>query len=600
MKNIQDMEKGDKVLTHNGQFKEVYFTQARPYSGNLYKINVYGDTAQTLEATEEHPFFVAERKLENERNKEFKPGWVEAKKLKAGDYVCCPINKKIISNKYHDFEIMAGNNKGQYTQTKYTVKANMEFFKLAGYFLSEGSTSRGFYTNVSFNVNETEFVEETKNLFKNVFGTEKFYEPVHKSNNGISVVVSNAKIARTFQHFGMKSDSKEIPEWMMLEAPEKQAEVIKGVYNGDGSYMKQKYSWGTKEMFRINTISKKLALQLREILLRLGIAASINKQARKSPRKTMYALVIGGQFLKKFGEIVGIQAGDNLSKNKRAAMFTIDEDYLYAPIKSIEKYHVEDLMVYNFGVSDNESYTANGLAVHNCTAPRFTTQSLHSAVVEVIAKPNSHVRYTTIQNWANNIYNLVTKRAFAYRDATVEWVDGNLGSKVTMKYPAIYLMEEGAKGEVLSIALAGKGQHQDAGAKVVHLAPRTTSTINSKSISKDGGRSSYRGLVKVIKGCTDVRSNVMCDALILDDKSRSDTYPSVEIDEPTATIAHEAKVGKIGDDQIFYLMSRGLSEAEALTLIVLGFIQPFTKTLPLEFSVELNRLIEMEMENSVG
>ncbi|MCR4368326.1 MAG: Fe-S cluster assembly protein SufB [archaeon] len=244
-----------------------------------------------------------------------------------------------------------------------------------------------------------------------------------------------------------------------------------------------------------------------------------------------------------------------------------------------------------------------GSSVHyieGCTAPRFSSQSLHSAVVEVIAKENSQVRYTTVQNWANNIYNLVTKRAFAYRNASVEWVDGNLGSKVTMKYPAIYLMEEGAKGEVLSIALAGKGQHQDAGAKMVHMASNTTSKITSKSVSKDGGRSSYRGLVKVYKGCKNVKSNVMCDALILDKESRSDTYPSVEIDEPTATIAHEARVGKIGDDQIFYLTSRGLTEAEALTMIILGFIQPFTKTLPLEYAVELNRLIEMEMENSVG
>ena len=238
--------------------------------------------------------------------------------------------------------------------------------------------------------------------------------------------------------------------------------------------------------------------------------------------------------------------------------------------------------------------------VEGCTAPKFSTQSLHSAVVEVVARPNSNVRYTTIQNWANNIYNLVTKRAFAYRNASVEWIDGNLGSKVTMKYPAIYLMEEGARGEVLSIALAGKGQHQDAGAKAVHLASNTTSKITSKSISKDGGRSSYRGLVKVMKGCKNVKSSVNCDALLLDKDSRSDTYPSIEIDEPSATIAHEARVGRIGDDEIFYLTSRGLSEAEALTMIVLGFLQPFTKTLPLEYSVELNRLIEMEMENSVG
>lgn len=238
--------------------------------------------------------------------------------------------------------------------------------------------------------------------------------------------------------------------------------------------------------------------------------------------------------------------------------------------------------------------------IEGCSAPKFTTQSLHSAVVEVVARPGAHVRYTTIQNWANNIYNLVTKRAFAYENATIEWVDGNIGSKVTQKYPAIFLMGEGAKGEVLSVALAGKGQYLDTGAKAVHLASNTTSVITSKSISKDGGRASYRGLLKVAKNAQNVKSTVRCDALLLDEHSRTDTYPYIEIDNPTATIAHEATVGKIGEDQLFYLMSRGLTEEQALTMVVLGFIQPFVKSLPMEYAVELNRLIEMEMENSVG
>ncbi len=600
VKPIEGIEKGEKVLTHKGQHKEVYFTQVRPYDGKLYRINVYGDTTSTIEATEEHPFFIAKRERINERNRSFKPEWVAAKSLHAGDYACYPINKKIISNPYHEFEISLGGNKGQYVKTKEAIKSDASFFRLAGYFLAEGSTDRGFYTHFSFNVNEQGYIADTKTLLKNALGVEKVYEPIHEKNNGHSVVVSSAKITRIFEHFGKGSLGKTIPEWMMLEAPEKQAELIKGLFNGDGSYMLEKYKWGTKEMFRINTVSKTLAMQAREILLRLGIASSINKQERGKPRQTMYAVVIGGEYLEKFGKMVGIEAGKNISGKKRATMFTMDEDYMYAPIKSVEPQEVAGLHVYNFGVREDESYTANGLAVHNCTAPKFSTQSLHSAVVEVIAKEGSHVRYTTVQNWANNIYNLVTKRAFACRNATVEWVDGNLGSKVTMKYPAIYLMGEGAKGEVLSVALAGAGQHQDAGAKVVHLASNTTSKVTSKSISKDGGRTSYRGLVKVLKGCKNVKSNVMCDALLLDKDSRTDTYPYVEIDEPTATIAHEAKVGKIGEDQIFYLTSKGLTEAEALAMIVLGFMQPFTKTLPLEYAVELNRLIEMEMENSVG
>jgi Fe-S cluster assembly protein SufB len=238
--------------------------------------------------------------------------------------------------------------------------------------------------------------------------------------------------------------------------------------------------------------------------------------------------------------------------------------------------------------------------IEGCTAPVYSTDSLHSAVVEIIAKPGAHVRYTTIQNWSNDVYNLVTKRAYAYADATVEWVDGNLGSKLTMKYPSIYLLGPRAKGEILSVAFAGKNQHQDAGGKVVHLAPFTTSRITSKSISKDGGRSTYRGLLHVGKGAKGVKSTVRCDALLMDEYSRTDTYPYNEINEDDATITHEATVGKIGEDQLFYLMSRGLSEQEALSMIVMGFMEPFTKELPMEYAIELNRLIQMEMAGSVG
>lgn len=238
--------------------------------------------------------------------------------------------------------------------------------------------------------------------------------------------------------------------------------------------------------------------------------------------------------------------------------------------------------------------------VEGCTAPMYTSESLHSAVVEVIVKRNGRCRYTTIQNWANNIYNLVTKRAYAYADAVMEWVDGNLGSQLTMKYPAVHMMEPGARGEILSIAFANKGQHQDAGAKLVHQAPNTTGQIISKSISKNGGRASYRGLARVDKGATGSRCNVVCDALILDDVSRSDTYPYIEVLEQDVAIGHEASVSRIGEEQLFYLTSRGLSEAEASTMIVNGFIEPLVKELPMEYAVELNRLIQLQMEGSVG
>ncbi|HEY4668167.1 MAG TPA: Fe-S cluster assembly protein SufB [Tepidiformaceae bacterium] len=238
--------------------------------------------------------------------------------------------------------------------------------------------------------------------------------------------------------------------------------------------------------------------------------------------------------------------------------------------------------------------------VEGCTAPIYSSDSLHSAVVEIIVKKGARVRYTTIQNWSNNVYNLVTKRAAAYQDAVMEWVDGNLGSKLTMKYPSVYLMEPGAHGEILSLAFAGAGQHQDAGGKIVHAASNTTSTIISKSLSKDGGRTSYRGLLKVYEGCENVKSNVRCDALLLDETSRSDTYPTMEIDAPDVHIQHEAYVSKLGEDQLFYLMSRGLSEEAAAKMIVNGFVEPIVKELPMEYAVELNRLIELQMEGAIG
>jgi Fe-S cluster assembly protein SufB len=238
--------------------------------------------------------------------------------------------------------------------------------------------------------------------------------------------------------------------------------------------------------------------------------------------------------------------------------------------------------------------------VEGCTAPTYSSDSLHSAVVEIIVKRGARVRYTTIQNWSKNVYNLVTKRTSVFGEGTMEWVDGNLGSKLTMKYPSCYLMEPGAKGEVLSVAFAGDGQHQDAGGKIVHAAPHTTGTISSKSISKGTGRTSYRGLVKIYPGMTGCKTHVNCDALLLDESSRSDTYPYMEIEENDVAVTHEASVSKIGEEQLFYLMSRGIGEEEARAMIVRGFIEPIAKELPMEYAIELNRLIELEMEGSVG
>ena len=248
-------------------------------------------------------------------------------------------------------------------------------------------------------------------------------------------------------------------------------------------------------------------------------------------------------------------------------------------------------------IADEGSYVHY---VEGCTAPIYSSASLHSAVVEIIVKKGARVRYTTIQNWSNNVYNLVTKRAYAYEDAVMEWVDGNIGSLLTMKYPSVYLMGERAHGEILSLAFAGDGQHQDAGGKIVHVAPNTTSAVVSKSVSRGSGRTSYRGLLKVHEGAHNSSSTVRCDALLLNERSRSDTYPTMEIDEERVNIGHEASVSKLGEDQLFYLMSRGIDEESAAKMVVNGFVEPIVKELPMEYAIELNRLIELQMEGSVG
>jgi Fe-S cluster assembly protein SufB len=309
-------------------------------------------------------------------------------------------------------------------------------------------------------------------------------------------------------------------------------------------------------------------------------------------------------FKEYFGSV--IPAGDNKFASLNTAVWS-GGSFIYVP-KGV---HVEiPLQAYfrinteNMGQFERTLIIVDeGAYVHyveGCTAPIYSSDSLHSAVVEIIVKKNARCRYTTIQNWSNNVYNLVTKRAIAHQGATMEWIDGNIGSKVTMKYPAVWLMGEHAKGETLSIAFAGEGQHQDAGAKMVHAAPHTSSTIISKSVARGGGRTSYRGLVQVQPGSHHSASTVKCDALLIDTVSRSDTYPYVDVREDDVAMGHEATVSKVSDDQLFYLMSRGLTEDEAMAMIVRGFIEPIARELPMEYALELNRLIELQMEGAVG
>ncbi len=596
-KPIEDIKIGERVLTHTGEYRRVYHTQERPYSGPLYTIEVYGDATQRLEVTEEHPFLYVKRERGNERNRHWDVRWGTPKDLRRLDYLAVPVNRIVEPGPSASVPVTF-----RRQQETVELPSTPEFFRLAGYFLAEGSVNPRGYLHFSCGETERNWINDVKRLLRTTLGVTKVDEFPHHQNHGISLVVSSARLAQAFrQCFGESAATRRIPQWMMLETPEKQRELIRGVFRGDGNSYNQRNKHGRKEIFRLTTISPVLARQLRDVLLRLGVVAFLNKRDRRhESRQAMYVVGVGGEFAVAFGKLVGRTVKASLNRKKRATMFAIDGRYAYVPIKRITKRQVTRVPVYNFSVEGNESYVAGGVAVHNCTAPSYSSDSLHSAVVELIALPHAKIRYVTIQNWSKNVYNLVTKRAVAHEGATVEWLDGNLGSRLTMKYPGVYLMGRGARGEVLSVAFASDGQHQDAGAKMIHAAPDTASVITSKSISKGTGRTSYRGLVKVYPGAANAKSTVRCDALLLNPESRSDTYPTMEIDEKRVQIGHEATVSKIGDEQLFYAMSRGLKESEAMMMIVNGFIEPFVKALPLEYAVELNRLVQLEMEGAVG
>ena len=1006
-KKIEDIKEGDKILTSEGDYKKAKDIQRYPYTGKIYDLEIYGDSTQKISTTSEHPFLFVERKYKKDRNKEFIPRWNIPRYFKKGDYLVIPINKKVKTNKEHEFTIRARENikSGKMTDKKVKVPLTKEFFRLVGYYLAEGSVSNDSYLNFSFGTHEKEYVEDVEKCIKKVFKTDKITKQYHKTNNGVSVVISSVKIARVFKQLGDKSYKKTILPWMMFESLENQKELIKGWFRGDGNYYNKQHKSGLKETFRINTTSEKLARQARDILLRLGVFGFINKRNReKENRKTLYTLGITGEHMIKFGDLVEIKIENKLNSKKRASMFGIDEKFAYVPIKKIKVREVKDEIVYNFGVESHETYTAGGVAVHNCSAPKYNVASLHAGAVEVFVHKNARMRYSSVENWSANTYNLNTKRANVEENGIMEWVSGNLGcltedaqvatpdkgfkkiselktgdyvfswnpqtnklektkvkkkistghkevfnlnvagrdieasnnhpflkleriknkkehkkgffkekwvnleelkendviaiskalpefgkpyklpvfdydkkvisknqytnefefslknhynkinfpketnndlmwflglilgdghiwhgktgskiniaipetsdlrkelnkvvkelfnyeikyekdrfviinskplaelltqigfkgtaktkkipewihgipqeqkmaflagysdadghmdergvyltsinkkileevknlclscglnhtnifnhgkaskvtitniecdsndsfrillsgdkikklptksklkkeklekirnrrkytscegmnfkSKVTeeigyarisnitskgikptydieveknhnfiangiivhnsgttMLYPATLLLGRGGKADHISIAYAGKDQNQDTGAKVYHLAPDTSSTVSSKSISKDGGITGYRGLVRIKKGAKNSKCSVICDALMFDNESQSNTYPSIDVDEKESDVVHEASVGRISEDQLFYLQSRGLSEEEALQLIVSGFMEPLLKELPLEYAIEMNRLIELEMEGSLG
>ncbi len=615
VKPIENVNKGDYVLTHNGRYKRVYNTQIRKHRGKLLHIKYVGDTTLTLDVTAEHPFLISRRVKSEYRNVKWDTEWVKADELKIVDYLAIPIDRHVENKGYREFEITT-TARWHDVNTKIGISTDEEFFRLIGYYLSEGSTigkSNENYLTFTFGKNELEYINDTAFLLEKYFKKKPIVQKEYK--NGISIILCSTTIAEFFsKEFGKGAANKHIPEWVMHESLQKQKELIKGMWRGDGSYMYKRYDYGTKRMFRINTISIRLAEQLRSMLLRLNILANVNKQNRDGNRHEMYCVYIGGENLLPFANLMGVLGTTTEVTNKdgtvsllaitqaqtRSSYGQISGDYAFVPIKDISYEEVDDVDVYNFSVEEDESYVANGVAVHNCTAPIYSTSSLHSAVVEIVVHKDAHVRYVTIQNWSKNVYNLVTQRAYVYANGHMEWIDANIGSKVNMKYPSAFLKEEGARAEVLSIAVAGNGQIQDSGGKIYHLAPNTTSRIISKGVSKGTGLTSYRGLVHIDKRARNSKSVVKCDALLLDEHARTNTFPYNEIQTNDAMLSHEASVGKVGQDEVFYLMSRGMSEEDAITAIVMGFISPLVEVLPMEYSLELKRLIKLDTSNSVG
>ncbi|MEM4088696.1 MAG: Fe-S cluster assembly protein SufB [Candidatus Micrarchaeaceae archaeon] len=614
-KPIEEVNAGDYVLTHRGQYKMVYHTQVRKHNGKVFHIKYMGDTTATLNVTGEHPFLISKRERKGHRNTKWDVKWARADELEKGDYLAIPIDRNIESKERREFYITTSAG-WRNPPVRISIATDKEFFRLIGYYLSEGSTtskSNENYLSFTFNKNETEYIGDTVLLLKKYFGKEPTVQAEYK--NRISIVLCDTMAAEFFStEFGNGAANKHLPNWVMHESLEKQKELIKGMWRGDNNYMNKKYNYGIKKMFRINTISIQLAEQMRELLLRFNIFASINKQNRSDKRHVMYYIYVGGENLLWLANLMGVLDTTIKTSNRggtislvsikqaqtQSSHVKIYGNYAFVPITGISSEAASNVDVYNFSVEEDESYVAEGVAVHNCTAPIYISSSLHAAVVELIAHKDAHIRYVTVQNWSKNVYNLVTQRAHAHENASVEWLDFNIGSKANMKYPSVFLKGRGASGRIYSVAVAGKDQVQDSGGKVYHLAPETSSEIISKSVSAYNGLTTYRGLVYVGSEAENVKSAVRCDALLIHDESKTNTFPDEENHRDDAFISHEATVGKIGEEQLFYLMSRGISEEDAISSIVMGFIEPLAKELPLEYSIELKRLIELDTTGSVG
>lgn len=494
------------------------------------------------------------------------PRWIAAKDVAEGDFLIYPKPKPI----------------------PHKTVMPLEFARLAGYYLAEGHaclTNNCESLIFSFHSNEFECVEDVRQACKALYDKPGSVLVEEHKHSARVIVYTKVGYAAMRDNVGVGSSNKKLSDLLMRQDETFLRELVDAYVNGDGNIIRRGGALWKRAHTTLAGVGVPVAVDP-------GAAGSLRH--RRAPARGRTWVIQGRNIVRKDIYQVQWTEGGHGPKQARDC-----GDYFAVPIKkrAVREAHEP---VYNLDVEAPDSYLAYGFAVHNCTAPIYKSDSLHSAVVEIIVKPHARVRYTTIQNWSNNVYNLVTKRARAEAGATMEWVDGNIGSKVTMKYPAVWMTGEHAKGEVLSVAFAGEDQHQDTGAKMLHLAPNTSSNIVSKSVARGGGRTSYRGLVQVNKGAHGAKASVKCDALLVDTISRSDTYPYVDIREDDVTMGHEATVSKVSENQLFYLMSRGLTEDEAMAMVVRGFVEPIAKELPMEYALELNRLIELQMEGSVG
>ena len=606
---IKEIQPGDRVYSFNERTQqlEVHKVKATQQTDIRETFRVEVDGGRVVYATDNHPFLTAS-------------GWRPVGELKPGDEVVIAITVPDAGKSYEP-------ERPKGTPDEFPIETSPKVAWLFGYAMA-GATLELDGSQLVFSADG-----DTASLVHGTIGTT-FSIPA--SLGGGRVVVDSKPMIRWFQRNGLIGDvdTRRVPAWVFGLPAVERAAFLRGLLDGSrqsglsgplagdvGDLAELTSNSGPESRTGLATVTSIEPADVAPVFdievsgphnfVAEGVVVHNSEVVYHRNREDLAALGVlfcdMDTALRDYPDLVKsyfgtiIPANDNKFAALNSAVWS-GGSFIYVP----PGVHVDQPLQAYFRInSENMGQFERTLIiidegafahyVEGCSAPVYTTDSLHSAVVEIVVKKGGRCRYTTIQNWSNNVYNLVTKRAAAYEDATMEWIDGNIGSRLTMKYPAVWLMEPGAHGEVLSIAYAGKGMHQDAGAKMVHAAPNTTSTIVSKSISKDGGRAGYRGLVRVEPGAAHAKSFVRCDALILDEKSRSDTYPYMEIEENDAQIGHEATVSKVGEEQLFYLMSRGLTEEQATSMIVAGFIEPIIRELPMEYAVEMNALIELNM-----